>query len=136
MHISKLLAVAVVALLSAQAQPTFAHHSYAMFDMTKQIALEGTIKELQWTNPHIWVQIIVKDTAGNDVEWSIEGAGATMLTRNGWSRGLVKPGDKAVMVVHPVKAGGKGNSGSLGSLTVNGQRIFGGRNPAQLAEAK
>jgi hypothetical protein len=137
MHTSRLLAAVVVALLSAQTQPTFAHHSYAMFDMTKSVTLEGTIKEVQWTNPHIWVQILAPDpSTGQEVEWSIEGAGATMLTRNGWSRGLVKPGDKAVMVVHPVKAGGKGNSGSLGSLTVNGQRIFGGRNPAQPAEAK
>lgn len=135
MHMAKLPAIAGAALLSLSA-PSFAHHSYAMFDMQKEITLEGTIKEVQWTNPHIWVQILVKDAAGNEVEWSIEGAGATMLTRNGWSRGQVKAGDKAVMIVNPVKAGGKGNSGSLASLTVNGKRVFGGQVVQQPAEAK
>lgn len=137
MHTSRLLATGVVALLSFQAQPVFAHHSYAMFDMDTSVTLEGTIKEVQWTNPHIWVQLLVHDAGtGEEVEWSIEGAGATMLSRNGWTRGLVKPGDRAVVVVHPVKAGGKGNSGSLGSLTVNGQRIYVGRNLAEPEDAE
>lgn len=137
MRTSSLLATVLVLLLPFQARPIFAHHSYAMFDMTRSITLEGTITELQWTNPHIWVQILVRDAeTGEAVEWSIEGAGATMLSRRGWTRGLVKPGDKAVIVVHPVKVGGKGNTGSLGSLTVNGQEIFRGQNTDQPAEAE
>ena len=51
------------------------------------MTLEGTLKELQWTNPHIWVQVMAKDPAsGKDVEWSIEGGSPNGLARKGWPR--------------------------------------------------
>jgi hypothetical protein len=132
----KLSAVAAMALACVPAWPVRAHHSYTMFDMDKDVTLDGTVKEVQWTNPHIWVQLLVRDAAGKDVEWSIEGNSPNMLARAGWTRHALNPGDKAVMVIHPVKSGGKGNSGSLAAVTVNGKKIFGGQNPAQAAEAK
>ncbi len=108
-----------------------------MFDMEKSLTLAGTVKEIQWTNPHIWVQMLVKDAAtGTEVEWSVEGNSPNMLVRAGWTRHALRAGDKAVIVIHPVKSGGKGNSGSLAMLTVNGQKIFGGRAPAAADEAK
>jgi hypothetical protein len=128
MHTAKLMTIAVLALLCLHVRATSAHHSFAMFDLTKNVTLEGTIKEVQWTNPHIWIQIVALDAAGKEVEWSIEGNSPNMLVRAGWTRGQLKAGDKAVMVVHPVKSGGKGHSGSLASVTVNGQRLFGGQN--------
>jgi hypothetical protein len=122
------IAAAVLALLPAP--PAAAHHSYTMFDMEKSLTLEGTVKEVQWTNPHIWVQLLVKDAAtGKEVEWSIEGNSPNMLSRAGWTRHALKAGDKAVVVIHPVKSGGKGSSGSLAMVTANGQKIFGGRAP-------
>ena len=133
----KFLAVGAAALIAFQTQPGFAHHSYAMFDMDKNVTLDGTVKEVQWTNPHIWIQMVVKDPAtGKDVEWSIEGASPNMLSRAGWTRSQLKAGDKAVIVVHPVRNVENGNSGSLASLTVNGQKVYGGQNPNQPAEAK
>ncbi len=136
MHISKRLAMAA-ALTSLATVPIFAHHSYTMFDMDRNVTLEGTVKEVQWTNPHIWLQLLVKDAAtGKEVEWSIEGASPNMLSRAGWTRHALNPGDKAVVVLHPVKEGGKGHSGSLVAVTVNGKKILGGQNPAQAEEAK
>ena len=59
------------AVLTLFATASSAHHSFAMFDQTKETTLNGTLKELQWTNPHIWVQVMVKDPAtGQDVEWT------------------------------------------------------------------
>jgi hypothetical protein len=137
MRILKFLAIAAVALASLLTGPAFAHHSYTMFDMEKNVSLQGTVKEIQWTNPHIWIQLLVTDAAtGNEVEWSIEGSSPNMLTRAGWTRHALKAGDKAVIVVHPVKSGGKGNSGSLAAASVNGQRIFGGQSASQATEAK
>jgi Family of unknown function (DUF6152) len=137
MNTLKLLSITAVALASVSAQPASAHHSYAMFDMEKSVTLEGTVKEVQWTNPHIWIQMLVKDAAtGNEVEWSIEGASPNMLTRAGWSRNALKAGDKTVIVVHPVRSGGNGLSGSLASAMVNGQRIFGGQITTPAGETK
>jgi len=114
----KIMALAGVAAVSLAAAPAFAHHSFAMFDSAKNVTLEGTIKEFQWTNPHSWVQIVVKDASGKDVEYSIEGGSPNGLARSGWKRTSLKPGDKAVLVMHPLKDGTAG--GSLVTVSVNG----------------
>ena len=99
-----------------------AHHSFAMFDQTKETTLTGKLKELQWTNPHIWVQVMAKDPAsGKDVEWSIEGGSPNNLSRKGWSRNVMKAGDKLSITIHPLKNGDHG--GSLMKVTVNGQTL-------------
>ena len=110
------LAAAVLA-----AAPASAHHSFAMFDNNKNMTLEGTVKEFQWTNPHSWVQIMVKDASGKDVEWSVEAGSPNGLSRQGWSRHAAKPGDKASIVIHPLKDGTAG--GSLVSMEVNGEKV-------------
>jgi hypothetical protein len=121
----KMLALAGVAVVSLAAAPAFAHHSFAMFDNAKNVTLEGTIKEFQWTNPHSWIQIMVKDGSGKEVEYSIEGGSPNGLSRGGWKRTSLKPGDKATVVIHPLKDGT--NGGSLVTVTVNGQQIGGAR---------
>jgi hypothetical protein len=137
MDSSKLLATSLLTVACLSGQPAGAHHSYAMFDMEKSITLEGTIKEVQWTNPHIWVQIMVKDPSGKEVEWSIEGASPNMLSRAGWTRKAVQAGDQATLVVFPVKVGAaNGHSGSLSSATVNGKKVFGGQGSAKSEESK
>jgi hypothetical protein len=98
-----------------------AHHSFAMFDNSKETTLNGTIKELQWTNPHIWIQVLVGDPAGKVVEWSIEGGSPNNLARKGWSRNSLKSGDKVVITIHPLKNGD--NGGSLMKVTVNGATL-------------
>jgi hypothetical protein len=122
MQVSKTAPVlAGIAAVLLAAAPAFAHHSFAMFDNQKNLTLDGTIKEFQWTNPHSWVQIVVKDPSGKEVEWSIEGGSPNGLSRNGWKRTSLKPGDKAIVVIHPLKDGT--NGGSLVTVTVNGVQI-------------
>ena len=112
--------MAVVAL----AAPAWAHHSFAMFDQTSQKELVGTVKEVQWTNPHIWVQVLVKDDkTGQPVEWSIEGGSPNALSRQGWHRSSIKAGDAVAMTIHPLKDGTAG--GSLMKVLVNGQLVGG-----------
>ena len=114
-----LVAAAVTA--AAAWVPASAHHSFAMFDNNKNMTIEGVVKEFQWTNPHTWVQVMVKDASGKEVEWSVEGGSPNGLARQGWTRRSAKPGDKAVVVIHPLKDGGAG--GSLVSLSVNGEKV-------------
>jgi hypothetical protein len=116
-----LLLAGAVALAALPGSPALAHHSFAMFDITKTVALNGTIKELRWTNPHCWVEIVVRDPkTGKDVQWSIEGTSPNGLTRQGWSKNITKPGDKAVVEIHPLKDGSSG--GALMSIAVNGRK--------------
>jgi hypothetical protein len=110
--------VTAAALVLAGSSAAHAHHSGAMFDATKTVVLEGTVKEFQWTNPHTWIQIDVKDASGKDVEWAVEGGAPNGLARQGWSRASLKPGDKAAITVHPLRDGAAG--GTLMSATVNG----------------
>jgi len=117
----KMLALAGFAAVALAAAPAFAHHSFAMFDNTKNVTLEGTVKEFQWTNPHSWIQIVAKDASGKDVEYSIEGGSPNGLARSGWKRTSLKPGDKAVLVMHPLKDGTAG--GSLVTVSVGGVQI-------------
>jgi hypothetical protein len=86
-----------------------AHHSFAMFDMTKTVSYKGAIKQVQWTNPHVWVELTV---AGKDgpVTYSFEGAAIAVLKRVGWTRNSVKPGDVVTLVGHPYKDGRPGGS--------------------------
>ena len=125
MSINTIRVIAITAALAVggASVPAMAHHSFAMFDSQKNLTLDGTIKEFQWTNPHSWIQIVVKDSSGKAVEWSIEGGSPNGLARQGWTRNSLKPGDKAVVVTHPLKDGTAG--GSLVSVTVNGVAVGG-----------
>jgi hypothetical protein len=102
--------------------PVFAHHSFAMFDMSKDVTLEGTVRNFDWTNPHIWIDIVVidKDT-GQSVNWSIEGSAPTVLRGYGWRQDSVKYGDKVSLVIHPLKTGT--NGGTLAKIVVNGKAL-------------
>src|SRR5579872_6692784 len=118
----KMRALAGLAMAALTAAPAFAHHSFAMFDRQKNVTLSGAVKEFQWTNPHCWVQLVVKDPAtGKDVEWSLEGLGPNGLSRRGWTRTSMKPGDQAVAVIHPLLDGTPG--GQLVTITVGGQQL-------------
>ena len=103
---------AAVLMLSASA---LAHHSFAMFDYNKDITIVGEVKELQWINPHIHLLVNVPDGKGGMVEWDIEGGTPGNLRRTGWSKDVVKPGEKISVAIHPLKNGTSG--GMLVSAT-------------------
>lgn len=107
--------------LASWASCAYAHHSFAMFDATKLISQKGVIKEVQWTNPHVWVQLSVEEQ-GKQVVYSYEGAAIAVLKRVGWQRDSVKAGDKVTVVGHPYKDGRPG--GSIEHLVLpDGQKI-------------
>lgn len=97
-------------LLAGAAWPVLAHHSFSMFDETKEVVLKGAVKEFQWSNPHTWIQLNVTDASGNVVEWSIEGGSPNLVARQGWKRNTFKPGDQVEVTVHPLRDGQPGGS--------------------------
>ncbi len=94
----------LVALALVTGRTATAHHSYAMFDASRKITLHGTVRELQWTNPHCFLQVLVP-TAGATVEWSVQMDSPQAAYRQGWRPGTLKPGDRISVVIHPTKDG-------------------------------
>ena len=107
---------------------SWGHHSFAMFDLDKEVTLEGVVKEFQWTNPHVWLQILVADPKGETTEWSLEAGAPGMLTRTGWKSSMLKANDKVSVVIHPLKSGAPG--GSLVKVTLPDGRVMGPGGPA------
>ena len=75
------------------AQPLMAHHSTAMYDMANPVTVKGTVKRFEWTNPHAFIYLDVKDDSGNSVEWEVELMSLNHLRSYGWIRTTVGPGD-------------------------------------------
>ena len=89
------------ALLTA---PAAAHHSFAMFDQSKIVTLEGTVAEFQWTNPHAFIEL---EAAGGR-HWSIELNSPNNLKRQGWTKAALKPGDRISLRMSPLRNGKPG----------------------------
>jgi hypothetical protein len=85
-----------------------AHHSVARFDRQNQIAVEGTLKEFRWGNPHTWMVLIVPNDKGGVDEWEMEGGAVNSLVRQGWTRTTLLPGQKLRVVVSPTRDGSLG----------------------------
>jgi hypothetical protein len=84
--------------------PAAAHHSTAMYDMEKTVALKGTIKAFHWENPHCWIQLLILRANGEE-EWNIQLGPPTTLYREDWKPLMFKPGDKIIALVHPMRDG-------------------------------
>lgn len=98
-------AAVVAVAVGAMAVPAMAHHSGAMFDMSKTVTVTGNVKEFQYTNPHSWLQVMVKDKNGKAVVWGFEAEGPSTLLRAGIKYSTFKPGDKVTVMGHPMKDG-------------------------------
>lgn len=98
----------VLLLATLFASAAGAHHSFAMFDTTKKITVTGVVRDYQWTNPHVFVQLVVADAQGQAQEWSIEGASPNMLYRAGWSKSTFSIGERLTIVINPLRDGGNG----------------------------
>lgn len=97
------LAGCVVALACGAALPVLAHHSFAMFDQTKQVSLKGTVTEFQWTNPHAFIHIEVPQGDSLAGVWDIELNSPNNLKRQGWKSTSLKAGDKVTVLANPLR---------------------------------
>ena len=112
---SKTVICAVVLAGLGLAAPASAHHSYAMFDQTRDLVLTGTVQEWQWANPHILLVVVAPDDKGKAVPWTLEGSSPAVLRERGWRRAIVKIGDRVTVHLAPLKDGSKG--GQLNIVT-------------------
>ena len=98
----------VLALAVLPAAPALAHHSFAMFDRDKPVPIAGVVKDFQWTNPHVWIQVMVPDAKGAPQEWGVECTSVNFMRRQGWEKDSLKPGDKVKLMIFPLKDGSRG----------------------------
>src|SRR5215468_107602 len=96
------LAVVGIATLAIYPIPAAAHHSFAMFDASKTVTLEGSVKEFQWTNPHAWILLNVANRQGQADVWAIELNGPSALVRDGWKPKTLTPGMNVSVTIHPL----------------------------------
>jgi len=97
-----------VATFVALGVPAWAHHSHANYDLDQFTNLSGTVTEIAWTNPHVWVYMEVDDEQGASQVWALEGGSVAALTRGGWQRNSVRPGDNVSVRCYLVRDGSPG----------------------------
>ena len=102
-----------------------AHHSPSMFDGSREMTLEGTVAEFQWSNPHSYIQLRVEADDGAEQEWSIEMGANAYLYNLGWRPSTVKPGDELIVTIVPLRNGEPG--GLLRNVTTRDGTLVGGR---------
>jgi hypothetical protein len=88
--------------------PLWAHHGASEYDMTKIVTLRATVTELQYVNPHTLLTFTVKDDSGKAIEWQGELPSPNLLSRRGWSRSTLKPGDQVTVIGAPARNGERG----------------------------
>ena len=104
---------------------TQAHHSFAaQFDPTKPITLTGAVTKVEWTNPHIYVYVDAKDTAGVTTNWGIEMGNPLQLLRLGWTRNDLKVGDVVTVDGWLARDGSKLMNAK--SMLLAGRKLFAG----------
>ena len=114
-----LLSVTLVLVASG----AFAHHAYNMFDLGKVATVSGAVRVLEWSNPHVWLWVDMEDGKGGKVSYGFETVSPGQLQRDyGWTKSVVKPGDKVVVDYAPLRSGA--NGGAVVKVTLPDGRIL------------
>jgi hypothetical protein len=110
--VKAIAAVAVVAGGAAGTKMVAAHHAMVMYDRTTTVTLNGSVVELQWTNPHVFLLVNGKvDEGDQPAVWRLETSGPANLTRQGgWSATALKPGDRVSIQINPMREPGQRNA--------------------------
>jgi hypothetical protein len=121
---------AIVAGLLCANSFAFAHHAYtAEFDTTKPVKVTGVVTKLEWSNPHIWIYLDVKDDKGNLTNWGFSASPPGMLLRRGITKYSLKIGDVLTISGHRAKDGSNNASGNV-VTTADGRETLIGQDQA------
>jgi hypothetical protein len=122
----------MVALIAARS--TRAHHTFVMFDLAKQSQMSGTVRDLEWANPHVWLWLTMTDENGTPAIYAFEGTSINeMSRRSGWTKSIVTSGDKVTVKYAPFKDGR--NGGRLIAVTLGDGRVLNAESGVHLPPA-
>ena len=112
--------------LSGATRTAAAHHSFAMYDSTKLVVVDGTVTNFQWTNPHVLLWVTGTTTAGEAATlWTVElPTSPGNLGRMGWSKHSLKAGDHVLVELNPLRDGQHGGSFKKGTLPASGKVLL------------
>ena len=105
MHKKLILSLIFFAICLVLSGPAFAHHGAAAYDMSKTITVTGTVTDFQFVNPHVLIAMDVKDASGKVEKWQGELTSPNHLSRAGWTKSTLKPGDQVSLIGGPAKSG-------------------------------
>ena len=117
----------LLAAIAAGALPVAAHHSFAMFDTASPLTLNGVVSNVEWTNPHVYIELDLAEPVKGARHWSIELGSPSILQRGGWKFNSVRKGDKVTAVVSPLRNGEPGSL--LTRITLPDGRVLGNGGP-------
>jgi hypothetical protein len=106
--------------------PVFAHHSFGLYDMGRTVEIDGTVAQMEWSNPHCWLFVRVGTSPGAETGYGFEMTSVGEMARRGWKKAAVKPGDKVKVRYHPLRDGRTGGL-MMAVITADGRAI--GRAP-------
>jgi hypothetical protein len=120
----RLNAFLVAVCFLAVSVPLSAHHGAAGYNMDKELVMKGTVTDWLWANPHCFLKYDTTDEAGTLSHWAVEVSNPTDMTKRGWSKRSLKPGDEVTVTVRPAKNGAP--VGQLLKVVLpNGQTLIG-----------
>jgi len=85
--------------------PAFAHHAWHGYDMVNLTTVKGTVTQFDWGNPHVWMNLEVKDDKGNIEKWAAGGPSPSRMSNTGWTKDTLKPGDQITAIGHRISDG-------------------------------
>jgi len=95
----------ILAVVAVAGAPVFAHHSFAMYDHSRTVTIKGEVTKFQWTNPHGYLELDVKQKDGTVRHFTCEMTSINMMTRLGWRSNMIKAGHQVVATVPPLLNG-------------------------------
>lgn len=104
----KALGLSCILLISAT--PALAHHSFVMYDQTRQLTLEGIVKEFKWTNPHSWLEIAIVNAQGQEEVWPFEMSTPRSMAQVGMNPASILPGQEVTVTYNPMRDGSVGGN--------------------------